>query len=56
MDTFLVALAILAGVALFILLSVNIPGFASGCARFLVGYLKWSWNVSSAVMRAFSSR
>lgn len=56
MDTFLTILAILAGIGLFIFLSVKIPGFAAGFFSFVIGYLKWSWRVASAVVRAFKPR
>jgi hypothetical protein len=53
MESFLVALAVLAGIALFIFLSVRIPGFASGCFRFLIGYLRWSWRMANGFLRWF---
>lgn len=56
MDTLLTVLAVLAAISLFVFLSFKIPGFAAGCFRFLIGYLKWSWQVSSAVIRAFTPR
>ncbi len=53
MESFFVVLAVLAGIALFIFLSVRIPGFASGCFRFLIGYLKWSWRMANGFLRWF---
>ena len=56
MSNFLTVLAVLACIALFVVLSIRVPGFAAGCLRFLVAYLKWAWRVSSAVIKAFTSR
>jgi hypothetical protein len=56
MGTLLTVLAVLAAISLFIFLSIKIPGFAARCFRFLIGYLKWAWDVSSAVIKAFTPR
>jgi hypothetical protein len=56
METFITVLAILAGVSLFVALSIKVPGFAGGCVRLVVAYLKWAWRVSSVVIKAFNPR